>query len=115
MGIPTVHRKNGTDYLTRTLDTLLQVEPSTYPEIVHIQWLTMDISIVPRKVSRLLDVLAEHPAAGRLVHARHLHKATLLENVCEEMRSSPRPMSVCRSIVLTSSFFKRQIALATER
>ena len=36
VGIPTVHRKNGTDYLTRTLDTLLQVEPSTYPEIVHI-------------------------------------------------------------------------------
>ena len=34
VGIPTVPRKNGADYLTRTLDTLLQVQPSSYFESV---------------------------------------------------------------------------------
>ena len=49
VGIPTVPRKNGADYLTRTLDTLLQVEPSSYLESAHIQWLTVDVSMVPRE------------------------------------------------------------------
>lgn len=49
VGIPTVPRKNGADYLTRMLDTLLQVDSSSYLESVHIQWLTVDVSMVPRE------------------------------------------------------------------
>ncbi len=52
MGIPTVPRKNGIDYLTRTLDSLMQVEASSHLEVCNARWL-VDVSMAPRKMSTL--------------------------------------------------------------
>ena len=58
---------------------------------------------------RLLDAHAGHPAAGRLMHARHSHKAALLKYLCEELRSSPRPTEICHTIVFMSQFWSGRV------